>query len=173
MKRLFLSILMITFSGILNAQLKLDNIELRPKNNAYVTIGGADGALISFNYERLFLNSEKFFITAKIGAGYNEQFRLCIFGPCSTPTKKYFVITQHITTNFGKGRSFFEAGLGSTIIGGVASTNFLIYPILAYRFQPLVTNKTLFRISVGFLLFNYKNIDLVFIPIGISVGLCF
>lgn len=170
MKRLFISILIITYSSILNAQLKLDNIEIRPKNNAYLTIGGADGALISLNYERLFLTSEKFFITAKIGAGYNEQFRLCILGPCSPPIKKYFVITEHLTADFGKGKSFFEVGLGSTIICGVASTNVLIYPILAYRIQPLVSKKILFRISLGFPIFNYDNIELIFLPIGFSVG---
>ena len=125
MKRTLLSIIFSTSIILLYAQNKPDSVLIIPKNTAYLTIGGASGALLSINYERRFLVSEEFFLTTGLAIGYNEEFKLCIFGPCNQPIKRYLIIPQHITANFGKARSFFEVGLGGCIIGGISTTNYL------------------------------------------------
>ena len=54
---------------------KIEIIKLkdhRPLNNATLNLFG-DASIVSINYERLFLNSSNFFLSAKVGLGYNRQ----------------------------------------------------------------------------------------------------
>jgi hypothetical protein len=172
MNRIIL-IIVFTISGtFLFAQNNRDSTDIRPINNINLSIcGGA--SIISLNYERLFLINQNFFITGKLGIGYNEEFKLCIFGPCSPP-EKYITIPHHITGNLGKGRHFFEFGLGGTIIIGKTNQHYWLYPLVGYRLQPLKSNKVNFRIfgSIPFSGLNSVE-DIIFIPFGLSLGVNF
>jgi hypothetical protein len=172
MKRIILAIVFAMSGIILFAQNKTDTTDRRPKNNINLNILG-DASIISINYERLFFITPCFFLTGKLGIGYNEEFKLNIFGP-SSPPKQYFAIPHHITGNFGKGRNFLEFGLGGTIIDGNTKQNYLLYPIFGYRLQPLKSNRVNFRIFGSIPFTGLKNTeDILFIPFGLSLGISF
>ena len=163
--------LVFTISGlILFAQNKIDTVNIRPSNNIYLDILG-DASLISINYERLFFITPYFFITGKLGIGYNQQFKT-LMG--TSPEEKYLTLPHHITGNLGKGRHFFEFGLGGTVINGKTNQHYLFYPIVGYRLQPLKSNRINFRIfgSTPFSGLNSDE-DIAFTPFGICLGVSF
>lgn len=148
----------------------------RPLNSIQVNIFG-DASIISINYDKQFLISQTFILSSKIGLGYNEDIQICIFGPCSSSPEKYLTIPHHITGNLGKGKHFFEFGLGGTIICGNTNPNYFLYPIVGYRILPLNSNKVNFRVFAQ-IPFNglESEVDLnapYFIPLGLSIGISF
>jgi hypothetical protein len=172
MKRITLIIVFVISGTFLFAQNNGDSTDIRPINNINLNIFG-DASIISLNYERLFLFNKYFFITGKIGIGYNEEFKLCIFGPCSPP-EKYITIPHYITGNLGKGRHFIEFGLGGTIINGKTNQHYWLYPIVGYKLQPLKSNKVNFRIFASIPFSGLYSVeDIYFIPFGLSLGVCF
>ena len=94
---------------MLFAQNQEEIVDARPLNSINLNLLG-DASLISINYERQFLVSPAFILSSKLGLGYNFEF--IIFGN----PEHYLTIPHHITGNIGKGRHFFEFGLGGTII---------------------------------------------------------
>lgn len=140
----------------------------RPLNSIQINLLG-DASIISINYDKQFLISSTFILSGKLGLGYNEEFKICVWGPCS-PSEKYMTIPHHITGNIGKGRHFFEFGLGGTIISGSADKNYLLYPIVGYRILPLNSNKVNFRIF-GQIPFSGLPEDIIYIPVGLSLGI--
>ncbi len=172
MKKIILTLLLAISGVILFAQKKTDTTEIRPENNIYLNIIG-DASIISANYERLFFITPHFFLSGKLGIGYNEEFKLNIFGP-SSPPKQYLTIPHHITVNFGKRRSFLEFGLGGTIFNGNIYKHYWLYTIVGYRFQPLKLNKVNFRIFGCIPSFTgLPTKDILFIPFGLSLGISF
>ena len=117
----------------------------RPRNNININLLG-DGSPISLNYERLLSFHPSYFLTGKIGAGYNEEFKFCLFGPCSTPAEKYLTIPHHFTGNLGTRSLFFEVGLGGTYIIGDGGSKYVVYPIVGFRVQPRKMQKMNFRL---------------------------
>jgi hypothetical protein len=132
-----------------------------------------DASLFSINYERQFLVSSTIILSSKFGLGYNEEFKLCIIGPCSSSPEKYLTIPHHITGNFGKGKYFFEFGLGGTIINGNTNQPYLLYPIVGFRTLPLMSNKFNFRIFGQIPFSGLETEDIIFIPFGVSLGISF
>ena len=65
---------------------KIQSAEDRPLNNISLNILG-DASILSINFEKLYLVRKSFILTTKFGLGYNQEFRLCIFGPCSSPAE--------------------------------------------------------------------------------------
>jgi len=128
----------------------------------------------SVGCERLFLLQNKSFITAQIGFGVTQEFKICIWGPCDKPDV-YLTIPHHITANFGigKGKHFIEIGVGGTIIEGNITQHYQIYPILGYRFQPLKSKKLNFRVFGCYPLIQMHEKNILFIPVGLSLGYCF
>lgn len=172
MKKLVLTIILVISTTILSAQKNSDSTKTRPINNININLLG-DASLISLNYERLFFIRPIFMLTGKLGLGYNEEFQVCIWGPCTTPNK-YLTIPLHITGNVGKGRHFFEFGIGGTRIIGHTNQPYYIYPLIGYRLNPLKKNRVNFRI-VGQIPFSgvlYTD-DILFVPVGFSLGFCF
>ena len=55
-------------------------------------------------------------------------------------------IPHHVTANLGTSKSFFEFGIGGTMLVGETKVPYIFYPILGYRFLPLYSNKLNFRI---------------------------
>jgi hypothetical protein len=153
------------------AQAPIEPASSRPLNSIYINLLG-DASLLSMNYERNFLISNSFLISGKLGLGYNEEFQLCIFGPCSPPDN-YITIPHHITGNVGKGRHFLEFGLGGTLINGNTSQTYLLYPIIGYKLLPLKPNKLNFRIFGQIPFSGLVTEDILFIPVGISIGISF
>lgn len=79
MKKIIIVTTIIFSSTIIKAQKSEDDSALRPSNNVYVNVLG-DASWISVNYERRFFVRPTYFLTGKIGYGYNEGFDLCIWG---------------------------------------------------------------------------------------------
>ncbi len=131
-----------------------------------------DASIISINFEKLFSISDNLLLAGKIGLGYNEELKICVWGNCSPPNK-YFTIPHHITLNYGRKKHFIELGLGGTLLVGETSEYYYLYPILGYRFFPLKSNKINFRVFGELPLTNWDNIGVIFIPFGISVGWSF
>ncbi len=168
MKNLTIFLVCLLFGELLFAQSNNDSILVRPKNNISINLLG-DASLVSVNYERLFVINPSFFITAKLGIGYNEEF--CLFG-CDD-REKYLTIPQHITGNFGKGKNFFEFGLGGSIISGHTVQDYTLYPMVGYRLQPLKSDKLNFRVYLQYPVTGSAMDEILFIPIGFSFGYCF
>lgn len=145
-----------------------------PKNSVNGSFLG-DASIISISYERLFPINPNLFFTGKIGVGYNEdfQFELIKWEDSNSSTNKHITISHHITSNFGKKKYYFECGLGGTIIGGNTNYNYLLYPIVGYRLQPLKSNKVNFRVYSCIPVTPFKYTNVWFSPIAISVGYSF
>lgn len=164
-------IILLLIGRLLFAQNQEDNIITRPLNNISLNLLG-DASLISINYERQILVSPTFIISNKLGFGYNEEFNLCIFGGCGPP-ERYLTIPHHITGNIGKGRHFFEFGLGGTIVNGNTTQPYLVYPIVGYRHLPLEPKKISFRIFAQIPFSGRITDDILFIPAGLNLGISF
>lgn len=171
MKKTILTLLLASYGILLFAQNNNDSNHIRPGNGIYLNLLG-DASLISINYEKLFFVSSNFIVTGKSGLGYNEKFQICFGGPCWEP-KRYVTVPHHITGNIGEGRNFLEFGLGGTIIGGNTSQHYLLYPIVGYRLVPLKANKLNFRIFGQIPFSGLETEDVIFVPIGGSLGLSF
>jgi hypothetical protein len=173
---LLLTIILLNTNVVLFAQSPIEPVGPRPLKSIYTTLAG-DATIISINYDKIFPISQILRISGKIGSGYNEEFRLCIWGGCNSPQSKYLTIPHHITGNIGKGRHLFEFGLGGTVIIGSTTQPYFIYPIVGYRILPLRSNKITFRIF-GQLPFPrtdgiFLADDIIFMPVGLSLGVSF
>ncbi len=171
-RKIVLLIILLLTGRVLFAQNQEGIIKARPINNINLNLLG-DASIISVNYERQIIVSSIFILSSKLGLGYNEEFQICIWGPCSTPSEKYLTIPHHITGNIGKGKHFFEFGLGGTIINGNTTQPYLLYPIFGYRILPLNSNKLNFRIFGQIPFSGTETEDILFIPFGLSLGVSF
>ena len=161
---------------------KMQSVDDRPLNNISLNFLG-DATKMSINYEKQFLVAESFILTTKFGLGYNHEFRICLFGPCSSPLKYYLTIPHHFTANLGKRRSFFEFGLGGTILSGETSEPYILYGIIGYRFLPFHSNKFNFRIYLQPPIpikelekpvdNDFPHPDIRYFPVGVSAGISF
>ncbi len=153
----------------------LNGLSDRPLNNISLNLLG-DASIISINYEKQYLVGKSYILSTKVGLGYNQEFCLSFgTGSCS-PVEDYLTIPHHFTANIGKRRSFFEVGLGGTILYGETSEPYILYPIIGYRFLPLQSNKINFRLY--FLPPPYADgpwghPDIVFVIAGGSIGISF
>ena len=168
MKKIIL-LFLIPLMGICLRAEKMMPID-RPLNNVSLNLVG-DASLISLNYERLFFLNDQIFLSGLVGLGYNEEFQLCLFGPCDEPPEKYLNVNFHLSGNFGKGRHFLEVGLGTTFTTGTISRHMIVYPLLGYRLQPFHTNKIHLRIFASYPIIGLNNIDLLYAPFGVAVGI--
>lgn len=156
-----------------------DASSYRPVNNVAINAFG-DASIVSVQYERLFLNSSKFFVLAKLGLGYNRQSDACWEGGCpEMPVTRYLTVPHHLTGNVGKGRSYFEFGIGGTsFVGGSDDgyhqrQSYMAYPMLGYRFFPTDSRKISFRVFGYFPITDADDVDILFVPIGLNLGFAF
>ncbi|MBP8917283.1 MAG: hypothetical protein KBG70_11125 [Chitinophagales bacterium] len=168
--RTYLFFLFFLLSKLLQSQeTNIDTIPSRPMNSFNINLGDASG--ISLNYERLFKMGQNFLLAGKIGLGYNEEFKFgCTSNSCQS---KYLTVPASITMNFGKKRNFFEVGMGGTKLYGDLEKDYWLYPLLGYRFQPLIGGKFNFRIYYCVPLGGYLVKDIFFNPSGLSTGVLF
>lgn len=150
----------------------IDSIPARPMNSFNITLGDASG--LSVGYERLFKIGENFFLAGKIGLGLNKEFRICIFSlDCQKPAEKYISVPASLTINYGENKSFLEVGIGGSKLHGNIDQHYWIYPIIAYRAQPLIPGRFNFRVFAAFPFSGYENGEILFLPFGISTGVVF
>jgi hypothetical protein len=171
MKATVIFLLHLTMASLVQAQTKSDSLGARPANSINGNLMG-DGSILSLNYERLFPDGKNLFWAGSIGIGFSEEFQICVFGPCDPP-KKYTIIPHHFTANLGKKKHFFEAGFGGSYVGGSTSEHYFLYPIIGYRYQPLKAKKLNFRVFGSMPVGGLKTEDILFVPLGLSAGICF
>lgn len=169
MKKLILTLLVLLCGSLLWAQTGNESGDKRPVNNLNLTFLG-NASLISLNYEYLHFAKPNFFMAYNLGLGYDESLNLCFWGTCSSPSS-YLTLPHYVTGNIGKGRNFFEFGLGGTVILGDAQQNYYFYPIVGYRLLPLRTNKLYFRVFGQIPVTGLENMDAIFFPFGLSLGI--
>lgn len=171
MRTICILVMLFNISTVLLSQSTSESADSRPLNSIYLNLLG-DASLISVNYERQFLVRPNLLISSKLGLGFNNEFQLCLFGGCPPP-EKYVTIPHNITGNLGKGRHFLEFGIGGTIISGNTRKPYILYPIVGYRFLPLKSKKLIFRVFGQFPFTGDDDIDIFFIPLGVSFGISF
>ena len=142
----------------------------RPLNTIGLNVG--EGSAIALMYERIRNLDGKSFLAGKIGIGYNKEFNICVFGPCSSP-KQFTIIPISISANLGNLKNYLELGIGHIFVFGKTDRHSVFYALGGYRFQPLHTNKFNFRVYLCIPFSGYDNLELLFFPIGFSLGLCF
>ena len=168
MKKTVLLILLFTFIHAFAQKLDETTVS-RPLNIVSVNLFG-DASAISLNYERLFQINDHFVVSSKLGLGYNEEFKLCLWeSPCIPDT--FITMPHHITGNLGKKQHFFEFGLGGTALMGGNSNSYIMYPTVGYRIVPLRKNRLNFRIFAQYPLWG--GFKVLFMPVGVNLGLSF
>lgn len=155
--------------------------ELRPKNTVGLSVLGS-ASLIAVNYERTFLHKQLFFLSAKAGLGFNQKFTL--FGRHS---HSYGTAPISLTANIGKHKNFLEIGVGFTALANDKDLFFFSYPIVGYRFYPLVSKRFFIRVFTEIPLISQEIIRksnskyafpilydrVLFSPIGCHLGIAF
>ena len=161
---------------------KNQSIENRPLNNISLNLLG-DASIISINYEKQYLVGKSYILSTKFGLGYNQEFCISFGNGSCSPVEDYLTIPHHFTANIGKRRSFFEFGLGGTILSGETSEPYILNVIIGYRFLPFHSNKFNFRIYLQPPIpikelekpvdNNFPHPDIRYIPFGVSAGISF
>lgn len=173
MTRKIILVTILLFTGaVLFAQNQVEIKDTRPLFNISLNLLG-DASIGSINFERQFLLSPTFILSSKLGLGYNEEFQLNIEGSNSSPKAKYLTIPLHVTGNVGKGKHFFEFGLGGTIINGNTTEHYSLYPTAGYRILPLKSGKISFRAFLQLPVSGLDSDDIWFIPFGVNFGVSF
>ncbi len=141
------------------------------KNNISVTFFG-DASMLNLKYERVLSPFRFGFFTASLGAGLGMSGDSRNFLESESFEEKQFfgVIPHHFTANFGSGKHFFEAGIGGTVFTGAPAQDYIGYPILGYRFQNSGNIKSNFRIFVQSPIFENPGPEVLFMPLGFSMG---
>lgn len=124
------------------------------------------GSIASINYEHLFFSKSNFMIATGAGFGVGGLNALWV-------TQRYLVIPHYATMNIGKKEHFFELGLGGSYASSRYSNEYYIFPIIGYRLQPLEPSKVNFRVFANIPFGGYEDAEIIFSPIGLSVGLNF
>lgn len=167
------SILFFLFSIQLHAQDQIQSDHLNfPKQSMSLNVLGSS-SLASIEYEHLMFKKERFFGSAALGVGYNEELVICIFGNCNESPDPVLTIPHRFTYNLGRKSHFFEMGLGGTIHITKLDQPYLLYPIIGYRFQSYKTKRVLFRIFAQVPLFGLNENEVYFSPLGLSIGTAF
>ena len=146
----------------------------RPKKNLFLDFAG-NGGLVSINHEKIHLISFKLMMVHKIGLGVSQDYAFI------DPSNYYVSIPVNLTFCFGKRRLLFDAGIGTTIFLKVNEPFYELsfYPVIGYRFQPLKANKIYAKITASLPQnlsssnFSIVNSEVLFIPIGVSIGKSF
>lgn len=160
----FFVLVLICLTTTIYAQVSSESKSQRAMNVVSMGVGGG-ATYISFEYERLFGRGNIFFVSA--GAG---------LGAATEPLSKAYYTTMpfHVSGNFGRGTSFFEYGVGRTIIANSPDFSYLI---LGYRLALMKRHKLSFsfrlNLSVPFKFNVIEEMDPQFIPLGIGLGIGF
>ena len=145
------------------------NPYLRPLNCIHLNVLG-DACIISLNYDYLYYNVRKFFISGIVGIGYSESMTL------PNENTSLLSLPLHVTGNYGEKKHFFEFGFGGNLFfyDFYKYWDYSVYPIVGYRFQPMKKDKVNFRVYASYPLNHPIDLDYYwFFPVGVSMGFCF
>jgi hypothetical protein len=154
-------------SVLITAQVSEVSMPGRPMNAIFWSVGGG-ATYMSFEYERLFGRGKSFFLST--GAGLGSAF--------VNDEAKYKTLPFHFSGNMGWGTSFFECGVGMTLIHDHPERDGISYIILGYRLALPVKHRIAFAFRIHLdIPLQYFNIikegDLGFIPLGMGLGISF
>ena len=142
----------------------------RPLNNIGINLLG-DCSIIAVNYERLIPFREIFFI-GKLGIGSNVITDFSLGG--SGKDESILTIPHHFAGNIGKRKHLFEFGFGGTLLIGNITQHYILYPIIAYRIQPMRHRKAFVRLYFNMPITHYPSyqlFDYIFISyFGFCIG---
>ena len=145
----------------------------KDRSDFIISANFSSGAsLLSLGFEKLFPLKANFTLAAKVGFGFNQEFRIFSDG---TPPVNYFILPHHLSCNFGSKRSYFEMGVGGAWVSGDRNNYYLVYPILGYRYHPFKNPGFSFR---AFLYYPFgqefitEYNEVMFAPVGLSFGHC-
>lgn len=171
---IFIIILSTIYSSLF-AQTKSELFS-RPLNTISIDLLG-EGTLYSLNYERLFPIKRNMFLSGKIGVGRTVDFCGLIHCEENYKAKVSISIPHHITVNFGKKKVFLEAGYGGTIFTWNYKPKYMAFGIIGMRIHPFERNKFSFRLFATPPLTKSDDGmhygDILFIPLGLSLGVSF
>lgn len=124
---------------------------------------------LSIDYERILLNQERFFLIFKTGIGLS----LVTCQDCDdVKANAVNTFPLVLTGNSGKGRNYFEYGIGYTFVMNPSLENYL-YAILGYRHLPKKSSGAIFKLFISRLLIQEQMNSTFIAPIGISFGVGF
>jgi len=172
-ERMIIGLAFLIWGTLLSAQDEAESPSDKPRNNVYFNFIGGDGSVISTYYERLFLIRPKYFLEGGLGIGYNKIEDISDAEGNPDLQFKFLTLPHHVTMNLGKGKSFFEIGVGGTGIFGDVDQNYYLYPMIGYRLQSLESNKLSFRVYAGYPFYGWDNMNIWWLPVGVSLGMCF
>lgn len=131
-----------------------------------------DASMFALQYDRLYPVGRSLKWSAKLGFGVNEEFDLCIWGNCDEP-ETYITLPHHFTAIIGSGRHTLELGLGGTLLIGNTTQPYFFYPMFGYRLLALESKRFTMRVFVQAPLSGFSTDDILFSPIGLSLGFGF
>ncbi|MCB0639629.1 MAG: hypothetical protein KDC54_23555 [Lewinella sp.] len=160
--------LSVLWSVVASAQ---DRPRMLSPNNVNVILLG-NGSAFSFTYERLLVVGPTSILAASGGLGYASETRFCL-GGCAGEPDYYLTFPHQLTANFGQGDHFFELGLGGTVVLGNTEENYFLYPILGWRVHPIRSGDLVFRLFATMPFSGLDTADLLWVPVGASLGWIF
>ncbi len=131
-----------------------------------------NASLASLHYTRLMPLNDLFLISASVGIGFNQEFQICVFGPCDSKPVDYFILPHSLTANVGMDRHFLEFGLGGARVNG-APHPYLFYGIIGYRLWPLKPGIPDIRLFGQLPLSGLNSVDFIYLPLGLTFGISF
>lgn len=166
MKIAFSTFLIICIMWFADAQV------ITSSNNYFLSFLG-DASAVSLKYERSY-SFKSGFVATGVGVGIGTS---GLFGTLSNESisekSSFATIPHHVTYNLGRGKHFLEAGFGGSVLLGSPNEDYLVYPTLGYRFQNFGNFKSNFRVFVQAPLGGNPGNDVLFIPLGFSLGSSF
>ena len=153
-----------------------DDKAIKPKyaaNSIYLGLGN-NASVISLNYDRLFLRSRFFFLSAATGVGFNKSNTFRLFSE-EKEQISFLTIPYHATANIGYNLLFLELGVdGGLFIGPIPKKHFTS-PLIGLRFQPLKKRWVTFRVTVreSSTFYFHKDHEIWIPPVSASLGIIF
>lgn len=172
---LFLTLLVMKISSL---QCFTQSALIRPCNVIGVNLLG-NGSLASLQYERMFMNKPRFFMSSSVGVGMNQEFALF-----TNSKHQYVTFCSGLTANLGKKYTYFEIGIGATALVHEQEVSACVYPTLGFRLHPIKRKDFSVRFFHQFpFTVNGANgegrnnglmvNEVIFCPLGIQLGVSF
>jgi len=123
------------------------------------------GAILSLNYDQILHESNKGFLSGRIGVGLPYSgFSLGLFG--AENESKGIGFPHSLSWCFGKKHAL-EVGVGGIFSIVENRKSYVVLPIIGYRFQPQIGHK----VTMSFRFYVHPiNPDRIGIPFGIGLG---
>ena len=164
-----LTIAVFLSSNPLTAQNPQPDSTQRASTIASLDVSGG-GSLLGLGVDKLVFFEAPWALSVKLGFGYNQEFNLFD----SDPPDNYILFPHHVTGLLGKRRSYFEFGVGGSLVTGGDKTIYMLYPVLGYRYHPFRNPGFSFRAWLYYPVnHNLFEMEYLAAPYGLSFGIAF